>query len=145
LFLVFTFGDTDEFPNFFTRSNEFGSRSCAAIHTINEAAQLVRSMIDLKLNSGLLLAVPIDKQDELETDGEKIEFIIRQSLKQATKKGITGNKVTPFVLGEIRRQTNNKSIKTNQKLVYKNARIASQIALALSSIKKDSSSLSKSL
>ncbi len=145
MFLVFTFGDTDEFPNFFTRSNEFGSRSCAAIHTINEAAQLVRSMIDLKLNSGLLLAVPIDKQDELETDGEKIEFIIRQSLKQATKKGITGNKVTPFVLGEIRRQTNNKSIKTNQKLVYKNARIASQIALALSSIKKDSSSLSKSL
>jgi pseudouridine-5'-phosphate glycosidase len=145
LFLVYTFGDTDEFPNFFTRSNEFGSRSCAAIHTINEAAQLVRSMIDLKLNSGLLLAVPIDKQDELETDGEKIEFIIRQSLKQATKKGITGNKVTPFVLGEIRRQTNNKSIKTNQKLVYKNARIASQIALALSSIKKDSSSLSKSL
>ncbi len=145
MFLVYTFGDTDEFPNFFTRSNEFGSRSCAAIHTINEAAQLVRSMIDLKLNSGLLLAVPIDKQDELETDGEKIEFIIRQSLKQATKKGITGNKVTPFVLGEIRRQTNNKSIKTNQKLVYKNARIASQIALALSSIKKDSSSLSKSL
>jgi pseudouridine-5'-phosphate glycosidase len=145
LFLVYTFGDTDEFPNFFTRSNEFGSRSCAAIHTINEAAQLVRSMIDLKLNSGLLLAVPIDKQDELETDGEQIEFIIRQSLKQATKKGITGNKVTPFVLGEIRRQTNNKSIKTNQKLVYKNARIASQIALALSSIKKDSSSLSKSL
>ncbi len=145
MFLVYTFGDTDEFPNFFTRSNEFGSRSCAAIHTINEAAQLVRSMIDLKLNSGLLLAVPIDKQDELETDGEQIEFIIRQSLKQATKKGITGNKVTPFVLGEIRRQTNNKSIKTNQKLVYKNARIASQIALALSSIKKDSSSLSKSL
>ena len=102
-------------------------------------------MIDLKLDSGLLLAVPIDKQDELETDGEKIEFIIRQSLKEATKKGITGNKVTPFVLEEIRRQTNNKSIKTNQKLVYKNARIASQIAVALSSIKKDSSSLSKLL
>jgi pseudouridine-5'-phosphate glycosidase len=105
-------------------------------------------MIDLKLNSGLLLAVPIDKQDELETDGgggEKIELIIRESLKQATQKGITGNKVTPFVLDEIRHQTNNKSIKTNQKLVYKNARIASQIAVALSSIKKDSSSLSKLL
>ena len=147
-FLVYTFGDTDEFPNFFTRSNEFGSRSCAAIHTINEAAQLVRSMIDLKLDSGLLLAVPIDQQDELETDdgeSEKIELIIRESLKQATKQGITGNKVTPFVLDEIRRQTNNKSIKTNQKLVYKNARIASQIAVALSSIKKDSSSLSKLL
>jgi pseudouridine-5'-phosphate glycosidase len=103
-------------------------------------------MIDLKLNSGLLLAVPIDKQDELETNnGEQIETIIRQSLERATKQGITGNKVTPFVLGEIRRQTGNKSIKTNQNLVYKNARIASQIAVALSSIKTESSSLSKLL
>jgi pseudouridine-5'-phosphate glycosidase len=145
-YLVYTFGDTDEFPNFFTRSNEFGSRSCAAIRTINEAAELVRNMINLKLDSGLLLAVPIDKEDELETDsGEKIETIIRQSLERATQQGITGNKVTPFVLGEIRRQTGNKSIKTNQNLVYKNARIASQIAVALSSNKTDSSSLSKSL
>jgi pseudouridine-5'-phosphate glycosidase len=103
-------------------------------------------MIDLKLNSGLLLAVPIDKQDELETNnGKQIETIIRQSLERATKQGITGNKVTPFVLGEIRRQTGNKSIKTNQNLVYKNARIASQIAVALSSIKIESSSLSKLL
>ncbi len=145
-YLVYTFGNTNEFPNFFTQSNEFGSRSCAAIHSIDEAARLVQSMIDLKLDSGLLLAVPIDKQDELETDsGEKIETIIRQSLEQATKKGITGNKVTPFILNEIRHQTRNKSIKTNQNLVYKNARIASQIAVALSSIKIESSSLSKLL
>jgi pseudouridine-5'-phosphate glycosidase len=143
-FLVYTFGESNEFPNFFTRSNEFNSRSCAAIRTIDEAARLVRSMIDLKLDSGLLLAVPIDKQDELETDdGIKIETIIHQSLEQATKEGITGNKVTPFVLGEIRRQTSNKSIKTNQNLIYKNARIASQIAVALSSIKEKSSSLGK--
>ncbi len=140
-FLVYTFGDTNEFPNFFTRSNEFGSRSCAAIRTIDEAARLVRSMIDLKLDSGLLLAVPIDKEDEL----ENIELIIQESLKRAVKEGITGNKVTPFVLSEIRRQTDNKTIKTNQNLIYKNARIASQIAVALSSTKLDSSSLSKLL
>jgi pseudouridine-5'-phosphate glycosidase len=75
--------------------------------------------VDLKLDSGLLLAVPIDKEDELETDGggEKIEYIIRELFKEATKKGITGNKVTPFVLDVIRRQTNNKSIKTDPKLL----------------------------
>ena len=139
--LVYTFGETNEFPNFFTRTNEFGSRSCAAIQTVDEAARLVRSMLDLKIDSGLLLAVPIDKQDELETDGgEQIETIIRQSLEQATKKGITGNQVTPFVLGEVRRQTGNKSIRTNQNLIYKNARIASQIAAKLSSNKTNSSS-----
>lgn len=139
---VYTFGETNEFPNFFTRTNEFGSRSCAAIRTIDEATRLVRSMLDLKLDSGLLIAVPIDKEDELETDGgEQIETIIRQSLEQATKKGITGNQVTPFVLGEIRRQTGNKSIRTNQNLVYKNARIASQIAAKLSSNKTNSSSM----
>jgi pseudouridine-5'-phosphate glycosidase len=110
IFLVYTFGETNEFPNFFTRSN-----------------------------------VPIDKEDELETgNGQQIESIIRESLDRATKEGITGNKVTPFVLGEIRRQTGNKSIKTNQNLVYKNARIASQIAVALSLTKSDSS-LSKFL
>jgi pseudouridine-5'-phosphate glycosidase len=142
--LVYTFGDSDEFPNFFTRSNEFGSRSCAAIRTVDEAARLVRSMIDLKLESGLLLAVPVDKKDELQTQsGETIEAIIRRSLEQATKEGVTGNRVTPFVLGEIRRQTGNQSIPTNQNLVYKNARIASQIAAALSRAPTDSS-LSKS-
>lgn len=143
-FLVYTFGESDAFPNFFTQSNEFGSRSCAAIRTVDEAAQLVRSMIDLKLDSGLLLAVPIDKKDELQTQtGETIEAIIRRSLEQATKEGVTGNRVTPFVLGEIRRQTGNQSIRTNQNLVYKNARIASQVAAALSRAPTDSS-LSKS-
>ena len=143
LFLVYTFGETNEFPNFFTRSNQYGSRSCAAIRTIDEAARLVRNMIELKLDSGLLLAVPIDKEDELETDsGENIETIIQQVLERATKEGITGNKVTPYVLTEIRRQTGSKSVKTNQNLIYKNARIASQIAVAVSST---SSSLSKSL
>lgn len=146
IFLVYTFGDTDDFPNFFTRTNEFGSRSCAAILTIDEAARLVRSMIDLKIDSGLLLAVPIDKDDELEVDGgQKIESIIRESLERASKEKITGNKITPFVLSEVRRQTGNKSIRTNQNLVYKNARVASRIAVALSATKLDSSSLSKSL
>ncbi|CAF4454620.1 unnamed protein product, partial [Rotaria magnacalcarata] len=80
-------------------------------------------MIDLKLGSGLLLAVPIDKEDELEVGGgEKIESVIRESLALATQGNITGNQVTPFVLSEIRRQTGNKSIITNQKLIYKNAR-----------------------
>ena len=137
---MYTFGESDAFPNFFTRSNDFGSRSCAPIRTIDEAARLVRSMIDLKLDSGLLLAVPIDKDDELQSEsGESIEAIIRRSLAQATKEGITGNRVTPFVLGEIRRQTGNQSIRTNQNLVYKNARIASQVAAALSSAPTDSS------
>ncbi|UJR10429.1 hypothetical protein I4U23_014633 [Adineta vaga] len=139
---VYTFGKTNDFPNFFTRTNEFGSRSCAAIESIDEAARLVRSMIDLKLDSGLLVAVPIDKEDEIVTDsGKSIESIIQESLQQATKEGITGNKVTPFVLGEIRRQTGNKSIPTNQKLIYKNVRIASQIAANLSSVQSTSSSL----
>lgn len=102
-------------------------------------------MLDLKLDSGLLLAVPIDKQDELKTDdGEPIETLIRRSLEQAAKKGITGNQVTPFVLGEVRRLTGNKSIPTNQNLVYKNARIASQIAVKLSSNKSTNSSSSMS-
>ncbi|CAF0848522.1 unnamed protein product [Adineta ricciae] len=139
---VYTFGETNEFPNFFTRTNEVGSRSCAAIRTVEEAAQLVRSMIDLKLDSGLLLAVPIDKEDEIVTNtGKNIESIIEESLQQATKEGIIGNKVTPYVLGKIRQQTGNKSIKTNQNLVYKNARIASQIAACLSSSQPTSSSL----
>lgn len=144
--LVYTFGDTNEFPNFFTRTNQCGSRSCAAIQSIDEAARLVQTMIDLKLNSGLLLAVPIDRQDELEVGGgEKIESIIRESIQRASKEKITGSKVTPFVLSEIRRQTGDKSIKTNQKLIYKNARIASQIAVTLWSKKSHRNSLSKSI
>ena len=139
---MYTFGDSDEFPNFFTRTNQFRSRSCASISSIDEAARLVQTMIDLKLDSGLLLAVPIDKEDELQISN--IESIIQTSLEQATKQGMTGNRVTPFVLAEIRRQTGDQSIKTNQNLVYKNARIASQIAAALPS-EQNNPSLSKTI
>lgn len=101
-------------------------------------------MLDLQLDSGLLLAVPIDKEDELESEsGESIEAIIRESLERASREGVGGNRVTPFVLAEVRRRTGNKSIYTNQKLIYKNARVASQIAAALSSTRSSASSLSK--
>lgn len=138
---MYTFGESDIFPNFFTRTNEFRSRSCASIRSIDEAAKLVRTMIDLKLDSGLLLAVPIDVEDELQV--ENIEKIIQTSLRTAAQRGITGNRVTPFVLAEIRRETGDQAIKTNQKLIFKNARVASKIAANLFSNRTEPVSLSK--
>lgn len=98
-------------------------------------------MIDLKLDSGLLLAVPIDVEDELQV--ENIEKIIQTSLRTAAQRGITGNRVTPFVLAEIRRETGDQAIKTNQKLIFKNARVASKIAANLFSNRTEPVSLSK--
>ncbi|CAF0883433.1 unnamed protein product [Didymodactylos carnosus] len=127
---VYTYDTTDEFPNFFTKSS--GYRSCGSVKTIEDAAQLVFNMLELNLQSGLLLAVPIDEEHELQ--GQMINNVIEEALDLAKKQNIRGNKVTPYILQEVRRLTDGQSIPTNQKLIYKNAKVAAQIAAALSKL-----------
>ncbi len=103
---------TDELPAFFTRES---------------GLKLAEVQWDLGLDSGIVIANPVPEEDQLEPSF--INGIIDNAVKKAEEQGIHGKDSTPFLLGEIVKQSEGKSLETNIKLVYHNAKIGTQIAV----------------
>jgi pseudouridine-5'-phosphate glycosidase len=53
--------------------------------------------------------------------------------REAKKRGVVGGLRTPFLLSEIARLTQNKSLEANIALLVSNARLAAEVASAMSS------------
>ncbi|MFY3790953.1 pseudouridine-5'-phosphate glycosidase [Ureibacillus sp. MALMAid1270] len=123
---------TDTLPAFFTRASEFGLTLRA--DTPDEVANTMRAKWDLGLKGGAVIANPIPEEDAM--DPSFINGIIENALKEADEKGIKGKDVTPFMLGKVKELTEGKSLEANIALVKNNARIGTQIAVALQKNKK---------
>ncbi len=61
--------------------------------------------------------------------GEEIEALIQAALKSCSEKGVTGNKVTPYILSFIHEKSGGKSLDSNIALIKSNARVAASIAV----------------
>lgn len=116
---------TDELPAFFTR--ESGLKLNTRIDDVKTIAKLAEVQWDLGLDSGIVIANPVPEEDQLEPSF--INGIIDNAVKKAEEQGIHGKDSTPFLLGEIVKQSEGKSLDTNIKLVYHNAKIGTQIAV----------------
>ena len=119
----------DEFPAFYTRSS--GLPIDTRCDTPEEVAAIVRAARDtLGLAGGTLVTVPIPEDDELPA-GEA-EAAITRALAEADAQGIQGKAVTPFLLARVSELTGEASLRANVTLLLNNARVASAIAVALS-------------
>ncbi|XP_077294269.1 uncharacterized protein LOC143916882 [Arctopsyche grandis] len=130
---VATYGPTSEFPAFYTRSSGF--QSPCRTSSPQEAARMLKATIDLELNSGLLIAVPIPEEhamNELE-----MEKAIWGALCDADRRGIKGKEVTPFILSAVARVTGGKSLEANVALIKNNAKVGAQIAVSYSELKSN--------
>ncbi|KAM8974460.1 uncharacterized protein RCH25_019869 [Pelodytes ibericus] len=127
---VSTFGDSRDFPAFFTPRSGFQAPS--HVRNEEEAAQLIARSLDLRLDSGVLIAVPIPPEHS--ASGQVIEEAIQQALTEARLQGILGKEVTPFVLQRVNEITGGKSLEANIALVKNNAKVGSRIAVALSKV-----------
>jgi len=121
---------TEKFPSFYARFSEFATDF--RLDTAEEVASVMAAKWDLGLDGGLIIANPVPA--EAEFPYEEIELVTQQALNEAKEKGITGKNVTPFLLGKIKETTGGKSLATNIALVYHNAKVAAQIAVAYSKI-----------
>jgi pseudouridine-5'-phosphate glycosidase len=121
---------TEKFPSFYSRVSEFDTDF--NLETASEVADVMATKWDLGLNGGLVIANPVPSESEFPY--EQIESITQQALAEAKENGITGKKVTPFLLGKIKELTAGKSLKTNIALVYHNAEVAAKIAVAYNKI-----------
>lgn len=122
----------DWFPAFYTRSS--GSPVPHRVETADEVAAI--HIHRSRPERGLLLAVPIPEEDEL--DSRRIDEAISQALDECRQSGVTGSPVTPYVLAAIGRATQGSSLPANVALARHNAHVAALVARALSDSAVDS-------
>ncbi|KAL9655993.1 hypothetical protein ABK040_007614 [Willaertia magna] len=123
---------TDEFPAFFTSKS--GSKAHCRLDSPMDCAKLISSNLQLGLNSGMLIAVPIP--EKLEAKAAPLTKAIEQALEEAKMKDIKGKEVTPFLLQRINELTGGDSLRANIELILNNARVGGQIAVQLNYIQQ---------
>lgn len=123
------------FPAFFSRESKF--QSPLSLETPQLIANMLFSNIQLGQECGTLVAIPTPHHCSI--DYEKMEALIETCLQRSVQLGITGKNVTPWLLGELLRESKGKSLNTNIDLVLNNAEKASLIAKELAVLKEKSS------
>jgi len=117
----------DEFPAFTVHSS--GLPIPARVETVNQLAAVVRAHCALERRGGIVACVPIPLHESL--DRTLIETIIADALAATESAGISGASVTPFVLAAIAQATGGSSVRANLALAENNARVAAELAVAL--------------
>lgn len=98
-----------------------------------EIAQAIKIKRELNLQGGILVSNPIPKEYEIPND--EINVYIEEALKDAKRQGVKGKDTTPFLLAHIKEHTKGRSLESNIKLVYNNARVGALISKAYSNLK----------
>jgi pseudouridine-5'-phosphate glycosidase len=121
---------TDELPAFYTRASGLG------VDYRIDGPQELAVALDIKwklgMSGGVVVANPIP--EEFSMDPDSINAVIDRALEEMDKKGIKGKESTPFLLARISELTEGSSLFSNIKLVYNNARFASQTACAMAEL-----------
>lgn len=115
------------FPAFFTR--ESGFNADFQLDTPAEQASFINTKWKLGLKGGVVVSAPVPQADAMPK--AEIDAITAQALGEAASGGVTGKKVTPFLLARIKQLTEGRSLATNIALVKNNARVGAELARAL--------------
>ncbi len=115
---------TEEMPAFYTTHSGF--KVDYRIDSAEEAARVFRAKLDCGLRGGMLLTNPIPPQFAMDLD--YINANIDAALKECEELGITGKKVTPFLLDKIQKLTGGASLEANIQLVYNNVALGAEVA-----------------
>lgn len=118
---------TPEFPAFYTPSSGFAA-DCQ-LDNPEATASMIKAKWDLGLQGGLVIGNPVP--DEYAMPKAVIDEAITTALDEAREKGVKGKKVTPFLLERVKQITGGDSLDSNLQLVYNNAKVGAEIAVAL--------------
>ncbi|WIX97674.1 pseudouridine-5'-phosphate glycosidase [Amycolatopsis mongoliensis] len=117
---------TDDFPAFYLRSS--GHAVGWRVDDPKQAAAVVaahRAFAD----SGVLLANPIPEASEM--DKELHDRLLAEGLALVAERGVHGADVTPVLLEHFHTASGGVSIDANEALVLNNAKLATEVAVAL--------------
>ena len=117
-----------EMPAFFSRRS--GLPVDVTAETPAQVASIIRAHSRLRLQSGLLVTVPVPEAAAF--DKAEAEAAIAQATREADEQGIHGPAATPWLLRRVVELTDGRSLRANVALLQNNGRVAAQIAVALS-------------
>ncbi len=117
---------TEELPAFYTRQSGFGVDY--RIDTPEELAAAFKAGHEMGLKSGMLVTNPIP--EEFAMPKAVIDKAIDQAIAECNEKGIHGKETTPFLLARVAELTGGDSLASNIRLVFNNAKVAAQTAVA---------------
>ena len=113
----------DTLPLFYAATG--GPPVSARVESAEEAARVAEAHWELG-GAGLLLGRAPDQPLE------DVEPLIDEALAAAARVGVSGQAVTPFVLAHLHRESEGRTEEANKALVAQNARLAGEVAVALS-------------
>jgi pseudouridine-5'-phosphate glycosidase len=114
---------TAEFPAFYTRRSGLALEH--RVETVDELAAIARAHWS-QLAGGVLVCNPIPQEAELD-----VEPAIQRALADAAGAGISGKRLTPYLLAKLAEVTAGGSIRANRALAVNNARVATELAVAI--------------
>lgn len=118
---------TGEFPGFYLTSS--GLRLTHRVDDVSSAAQLLRIHRDrLGQPGALLLCVP--PPSEVALGEAELEDALRLAHAEAVRQGVSGQALTPFLLGELTTATGGRTLRANLALLEQNAHVAAEVAVA---------------
>jgi pseudouridylate synthase len=120
---------TRELPAFYTRKS--GLMLEHSVDSADEAARICHAHWSLG-QAGVLLANPIAEADAL--DAELVARAINDAIADAERQDIRGKALTPYLLAQLARVTEKKTLTANRALALNNAAFGAALAVALSQL-----------
>ncbi|MEO9862661.1 MAG: pseudouridine-5'-phosphate glycosidase [Yoonia sp.] len=124
---VITLGQ-DMLPAFWSATSDLASP--LRMDNASDIAKSHAMRAEMGLSGGQLVCNPIPQDAQI--PAEVLAPVIAQALAEADAQNINAKAVTPFLLGRIFELTEGRSLTANIALVRNNARVAAEIAVALS-------------
>ena len=123
---VVTLGQ-ENLPAFWSRDS--GISSPLHVPNVNDIAKFIKAREALHLSGGVLIGNPVPLDAEIPK--AVMDKIIHTAIKESDAAGITGKAVTPWLLGRIVELSDGQSLATNKRLIFNNAKVAAELAVAL--------------
>ena len=118
---------TSRLPGFFTA--DAGLPVTARAESAAELAAIYRAHRSLGRSTALLVVQPPPPESALPS--ELVDGAVSRAVERARAAGVRGAGSTPFLLGEVERETGGRSLGVNLALLESNAVLAGEIAAAL--------------
>ena len=118
----------DEVPAFYTHTS--GLPVDVRVDTPEEVGAIARAQFEIGKDGALLVCAPVPADSEVAAD--VLEEILAAALVEAERERIGGRELTPFLLSRMSERSGGATLRANIALLENNARIAAQIARAVS-------------
>ncbi len=117
----------DFMPGFWTKDTKLPVDR--RIDELGELAAIDTCRRELGITSGMLLCNPVPAEHEL--DAVVVDGWIAAALAAARAANVHGKKITPYLLADVAKQSDGKTLKSNIALIVANAQLAAQAATVL--------------